>query len=82
MIFKAHRHTWFQPAIPTPKQREAFTEAPAWCARKEKVQGAIRPGMWADLTVFEKDLFELEPTQWLEVKTEMTIVDGQAVYLR
>jgi predicted amidohydrolase YtcJ len=57
-----------------------FTAVAAWNARREKQLGSILPGKWADLTVFEKDLFELPPEEWLSVKTAMTIVHGEVVY--
>jgi hypothetical protein len=59
---------------------EGFTSVAAWNARREGQLGSIAPGKWADLTVFEKDLFKLSPQEWLSVKTAMTVVHGEVVY--
>jgi hypothetical protein len=37
-------------------------------------------GMWADLTVFDRDLTRLPPDEWLEAEVEMTIIGGEIVY--
>ena len=52
----------------------------AWNTRREDHLGSIAPGKWADLTVFEKDLFSLAPEEWRAVKTAMTVVHGEVVY--
>ena len=57
-----------------------FTAVAAWNARREDHLGSIAPGKWADLTVFEQDLFNLSPEEWLSVKTAMTVVHGEVVY--
>jgi len=57
-----------------------FTAVAAWNTRREDQLGSIAPGKWADLTVFEKDLFNLAPEQWPAVKTVMTVVHGEVVY--
>ena len=57
-----------------------FTSAPAWTSRREGDLGTIAPGKLADLTVFEQDLFDLPPSDWPSVKTELTIIGGEIVY--
>jgi len=57
-----------------------FTAVAAWNTRREDQLGSIVPGKWADLTVFERDLFNLTPEEWLSVKTAMTMVHGEVVY--
>ncbi len=57
-----------------------FTMIPAWTARKENNLGTVAPGKWADLSIFEQDLFRLPPDQWHTVDVEMTIVDGEIVF--
>ena len=59
---------------------KGFTAVAAWNTRLEDRLGSIAPGKWADLTVFEKDLFNLSPGDWLSVKTAMTVVHGEVVY--
>ena len=58
----------------------AFTALPAWGSRKERYLGTVTPGRWADLTVFEQDLFNLPPKQWISAEVAMTIVNGEIVY--
>lgn len=58
----------------------AFTALPAWTAYRENELGSITVGKWADMTIFERDLFEVEPESWGEVDVEMTIIDGQVEF--
>ena len=44
---------------------KGFTATAAWNTRRENQLGSIAPGKWADLTVFEQDLFNLPPEEWL-----------------
>jgi hypothetical protein len=57
-----------------------FTSAPAWVSGREDRTGGIRPGYWADLTVFAEDLFEVPAARWHQVPVEMTLVDGEILY--
>ena len=59
-----------------------FTAGSAWAAFDEGKVGVLRPGLRADLTVVDRDLFRISPLNLLEAKTMMTIVDGQVVYDR
>jgi predicted amidohydrolase YtcJ len=57
-----------------------FTAVAAWNSRRESKLGSIIPGKWADLTVFNRDLFNLAPEEWPSVETAMTVVHGEVVY--
>jgi len=57
-----------------------FTAVAAWSARRENKLGSIAAGKWADLTIFNQDLFSLTPDYWADVKTETTVVHGEIVY--
>ena len=59
---------------------KAYTWGGAFGAFEEHRKGTIEPGKMADLTVLDTDLFETEPSQWLEAQVEHTIVDGKIVY--
>ena len=48
--------------------------------RKENVLGSIEVGKYADLTVFEQNLFEIDPRQIHDVKIAQTIKDGITTY--
>jgi predicted amidohydrolase YtcJ len=59
---------------------KGFTAVAAWNTRRENQLGSITPGKWADLTIFEQDLFNLPPEEWRSIKTAMTVVHGEVVY--
>jgi hypothetical protein len=70
-----------------PEQRLSLEEAladfsapAAFASRREDRLGTISVGKLADLTVFEKDLFDVPPSDWLEVDVEMTVIGGEIVY--
>jgi predicted amidohydrolase YtcJ len=44
------------------------------------MMGNISPGMLADLTLYDRDLFSILPEQIIEVKIAGTIVAGKFVY--
>ena len=64
---------------------EAYTKASAWASFEDSVKGMIKPGMLADLAVFNTNLVEAgrtAPARLLDAKVIYTIVDGQVVYQR
>ena len=40
------------------------------------------PGMLADFAVFERDIMTCDPEELLEIRTEMTVMDGKVRYRR
>ncbi len=59
---------------------EGFTRIPAWTSGRETSLGSISPGKRSDMTVFEKNLFEVAPEDWTSIPVEMTMIDGEIVY--
>jgi predicted amidohydrolase YtcJ len=59
---------------------EGFTRIPAWTSGRENELGSISVGKRADITVFEKNLFEVAPKSWPSIAVEMTMIDGDIVY--
>ena len=59
---------------------EAFTRIPAWTSHRETTLGSISPGKRADITVFEKNLFEAPPQDWPAIAVELTMIEGEVVY--
>jgi predicted amidohydrolase YtcJ len=59
-----------------------YTMGPAYLAGKEKVQGSITPGKWADLVILTHNLFEVSPAEIATVEAETTIFNGEVVYQR
>ena len=64
---------------------EAYTKASAWASFEDSAKGMIKPGMLADLAVFDTNLVEVgrtAPPRLLDAKVIYTIVGGQVVYQR
>ena len=57
-----------------------YTINNAYQMRREDVLGSIEVGKYADLTVFEKNLFEIDPREIHDVKIAETIKDGITTY--
>lgn len=57
-----------------------FTQGSAYAEGQEHERGLIAVGRWADLTVYDCDLFTSPPEEWLEAKTLWTVVNGEVAY--
>ncbi|MDI6699261.1 MAG: amidohydrolase [Candidatus Saccharicenans sp.] len=57
-----------------------FTWGSAYASFEENLKGTLEPGKLADLTVFGRDIFSLEPKEILTAPIAYTIVGGQVVY--
>jgi predicted amidohydrolase YtcJ len=57
-----------------------YTKSAAYGNFREKELGTIETGKKADLVVLERNLFEVEPDEILDVKTVMTIMDGEVIF--
>ncbi|MGB9894208.1 MAG: amidohydrolase family protein, partial [Candidatus Saccharicenans sp.] len=47
---------------------------------EENLKGTLEPGKLADLTVFSRDLFSVDPKEILTTPVAYTIVGGKIVY--
>jgi predicted amidohydrolase YtcJ len=55
-----------------------FTVGGAYATNEEAIKGTISRGKLADMTVYSKNLFELDnPDELLNTNIEMTIIDGE-----
>lgn len=60
---------------------EVFTIGGAYATNEEDKKGTIARGKLADMTVFSRDLLELEnPDDLLDTEIEMTVIGGEVVY--
>lgn len=59
---------------------KGFTIWAAYAAFQEDVLGSIEAGKYADFTVLDKDILEIEPREILTARTVYTIVGGQIRY--
>jgi predicted amidohydrolase YtcJ len=58
----------------------AFTAGSAYASFDEKRLGILKPGLRADMTVMDRDLFKVPPRSVLETRVLATVVDGEVVY--
>jgi predicted amidohydrolase YtcJ len=59
---------------------EGYTLGAAIGGRREKWEGSIEPGKFADMIVLEQDLFAIDPHQIANTEVLLTIVGGKTVY--
>ncbi len=61
---------------------ECYTQHSAYVSFDEDKKGLIRAGYFADITVLEKDIFEIPPAEIKDVKVYMTLMGGRVTYRR
>jgi predicted amidohydrolase YtcJ len=61
---------------------KAYTYAGAYTTFEENTKGLIKPGMFADLIVLDKDPTKVNPDDIKDIKVNTTIVAGKIVYQR
>ncbi len=72
---------WFpDQRIPLEEALRAYTWGAAYGAFEEDRKGTLEVGKLADIAVLDTDLFETEPSQWLEAGFTHTILGGKIVY--
>ena len=62
---------------------EAYTRGPAWASFEDDRKGVLKPGMLADIAVFDRDLIEAgrtRPADLLKAKVRYTIAGGRVVF--
>lgn len=57
-----------------------FTAGSAFAGFAEDRLGVLKPGMRADMTLFDRDLFAEPPARVLSAKVRKTIIDGAVVF--
>lgn len=58
-----------------------YTFGGAYAVSREAEMGTIKPGMFADLAVFSRNLFNLnDPVEILDTEIDMTIMDGKIIF--
>ncbi len=60
----------------------AYTHNSAYGSFEEELKGRLIPGQLADIAVFDRDIFEVEASEILEAKTDLTVVGGTIEYDR
>lgn len=59
-----------------------YTAASAYAEFEEARKGQLKPGMFADIVVYPKDITRIPPAELLHTSTDMTITGGRVVYER
>ncbi len=59
---------------------KCFTKWAAYSVFEENKKGTIEIGKWADFTILDKDLYNINPEEILKTNVIMTIVNGKIVY--
>ena len=61
---------------------QSYTINAAFSAFEEDIKGSIDIGKFADFTVLDQDIIEVEEDEILNTKIEMTIIGGKIKYKR
>ncbi len=57
----------------------AFTAGSAYAGFSESKVGVLKPGMRADLTIIDRDPFQVAPIDLLKARVVLTVIDGETV---
>ena len=52
----------------------------AYASFEENIKGSVRPGQLADLVVLHQDPFKTDPSQFVKIQVERTMVGGKWMY--
>ncbi|RKF16945.1 amidohydrolase [Roseovarius spongiae] len=61
---------------------EAYTRLGAYAGREERIKGMLIPGMLADFTIMEDDLFTIPPERIADARVAETYLGGRPVFAR
>ncbi len=61
---------------------QMFTTWAAYAAFMEDLVGRLRPGMFADFTVLDRDPMDVNPREIPRIHVHMTVIGGNVVYTR
>ena len=69
-------------AIPLDDAIRMFTINAAYNGFEEKVKGSVESGKFADFAVLAEDIYDTPPGKIKDIPVDMTVLDGNIVYLR
>ncbi|MFX0207817.1 MAG: amidohydrolase, partial [Candidatus Hodarchaeota archaeon] len=76
-IWSAVNHPIRENRISLVEAIKCYTLNGAYASFEEDIKGSIEPGKLADITILSEDLSLISPKNLLDVKVEMTIVNGK-----
>ena len=59
-----------------------FTYNGAYAAFEEGIKGSLEPGKLADIVMLSENILDYPEKKLMDVKTVMTMIDGEVVYER
>ena len=68
--------------VPLADALRAYTVNGAYASFEEGSKGTLAPGMLGDVTVFETDLFAVDPGDLAQVKVDLTVSGGEVAFAR
>ncbi len=68
--------------LPLDELLVAYTRNGAYASHEDHIKGTLKPGMLGDLTIFDRDIFEIEADDLDQAAVDMTIIDGVVVFRR
>jgi len=66
--------------LSVPQAVQAYTLGAAFAGHREKMEGSIEKGKWADIIMIDRNIFEVDPHTINKTKVVLTIVGGKIVY--
>ncbi|MFX0150777.1 MAG: amidohydrolase [Candidatus Hodarchaeota archaeon] len=79
-VWSAVNHPIRENRISLVEAIKCYTLNGAYASFEENIKGSIEPGKLADITILSEDLSLISPTRLLDVKVEMTMVNGKIQY--
>ncbi len=73
---------WPEESVGLEEAVRAYTVNGAYASHEESIKGTLKPGMLADVAIFETDLESLSPREISSVRVDHTILGGEIVYSR
>jgi predicted amidohydrolase YtcJ len=69
-------------AVSLEEALRAYTVNGAFASFEEGIKGMLRPGMLGDVTIFETDLFSIDPHDLASTRVDYTVTAGEVAYGR
>ena len=59
-----------------------YTLNAAYASHEESIKGSIEPGKLADIIVLSGDILEIDPMNIVDLRVDLTMIDGVIEYER